>query len=292
MARTFGKREFLESGEAMDPSADNIRLWARANKDLLESAGWKFEDHHRDPKLYSPDGFYVDVIRNAGGDNRAWQWAEERNAPARPDRGPRIRSDADRQALYGTWGYAPRGGAVPRGTPVHGPARRSPARRGPDPVSRERSRPAGVRETTWTPPRPNLRNDVRPSGSRASGGGAVGAISAGLGDMLHDVFPGLRRAARRTDRKEARKEARRDARRDRLAAVRAGSLRDFVVPDMDRNIWDQGNYPRDKAWRERAGSVREKARRRRLAERFGDVGWTKDGSGFDSWYGGEPIIID
>ena len=99
MARTFGKREFLESVEAMDPSADNIRLWARANKDLLESAGWKFEDHHRDPKLYSPDGFYVDVIRNAGGDNRAWQWAEERNAPARPDRGPRIRSDADRQAL-------------------------------------------------------------------------------------------------------------------------------------------------------------------------------------------------
>ena len=112
----------------------------------------------------------------------------------------------------------------------------------------------------------------------------VGSAAA-LGDMLRYFSPApggsdreKRRAARRWARKEARKGARRDARRDRLAAVRAGSLRDFVVPDMDRNIWDQGNYPRDKAWRERAGSLREKVRRRRLAERFGDVGRTTDGS--------------
>ena len=67
MATSFGKREFMESVSEMDPSAANIRIWARDNKNRLEDAGWKFEDHHRDPKLYSPDGFYVDVIRNAGG---------------------------------------------------------------------------------------------------------------------------------------------------------------------------------------------------------------------------------
>lgn len=136
----------------------------------------------------------------------------------------------------------------------------------------------------------------------------VGSAAA-LGDMLHEFSPApggsdreKRRAARRWARQEARKRARearkgarRDARRDRLAAVRAGSLRDFVVPDMDRNIWDQGNYPRDKAWRERAGSLREKVRRRRLAERFGDAGSTKDGSvrdsGFDG-FGGPFLVID
>jgi hypothetical protein len=144
MATSFGKREFMESVSEMDPSAANIRIWARDNKDLLEDAGWKFEDHHRDPKLYSPDGFYVDVIRNAGGDDRAWHWIEERgNQPQGFEGDPRWRSPEQRQELYGTWGYAPRRKTAPRGTMGDMLSRRSP-----------------VRETPWSPPGRELVEDV------------------------------------------------------------------------------------------------------------------------------------
>lgn len=149
MASTFGKSEFLESVGMLDPSAANIRLWAQDNKDRLAAAGWKFEDHHRDPKLYSPDGFYVDVIRNAGADDRDWQWIEERGTSPRAERDPRFRSRNQRQEMYGTWGYAPRRDTVPRETMGDMINRRSPAM----PVS-------GVRETDWSPPGPQLVGDV------------------------------------------------------------------------------------------------------------------------------------
>ena len=165
MASTFGESEFMESVGAMDPSAANIRIWARDNKDLLESAGWKFEDHHRDPKLYSPDGFYVDVIRNAGGDDRDWQWIEERGASSSATRDPRLRSKEQRQELYGTWGYAPRRDAVPRGTMGDMMSGRSPARGAPAPGTRQSARPYGVRETQWSPPGPELVEDVVMAGT-------------------------------------------------------------------------------------------------------------------------------
>ena len=165
MASTFGKREFMESVSEMDPSAANIRIWARDNKDRLEDAGWKFEDHHRDPKLYSPDGFYVDVIRNAGGDDRAWHWIEERGASSHAERDPRWRPREQLQEMYGTWGYAPRREAVPRGTMGDMLSRRSPVRHAPDSGSRQTARPSGVRETPWSPPGPELVEDVVMAGT-------------------------------------------------------------------------------------------------------------------------------
>jgi hypothetical protein len=73
----FGQQYFLESISSMAPSAANLRIWAEENKDWLAHHGWSFEDHHRDPKLVRPDGIYVDVLRNAGGTNRAWVWTPE-----------------------------------------------------------------------------------------------------------------------------------------------------------------------------------------------------------------------
>ena len=161
MATSFGKREFMESVSEMDPSAANIRIWARDNKNRLEDAGWKFEDHHRDPKLYSPDGFYVDVIRNAGGDDRAWHWIEERgNQQGGVERDPYLRSPEQRQEMYGTWGYAPRRDAGSRGTMGDMMSGRSPVRRAPAPGSRQSAGPYGVRETSWSPPGPELVEDV------------------------------------------------------------------------------------------------------------------------------------
>jgi hypothetical protein len=165
MARTFGKREFMESVSTLDPSAANIRIWARDNKDLLEEAGWKFEDHHRDPKLYSPEGFYVDVIRNAGGPDRGWQWLEERSVSTVSTRDPRLRSREQRQDMYGTWGYGPRRDAVPRGTMGDMLSGRSPVRGAPAPGTREAARPSSVRETPWSPPGPERVEEVIMAGT-------------------------------------------------------------------------------------------------------------------------------
>lgn len=165
MARTFGKREFMESVSTLDPSAANIRIWARDNKDLLEEAGWKFEDHHRDPKLYSPEGFYVDVIRNAGGPDRGWQWLEERSVSTVSTRDPRLRSREQRQDMYGTWGYGPRRDAVPRGTMGDMLSGRSPVRGASAPGTREAARPSSVRETPWSPPGPERVEEVIMAGT-------------------------------------------------------------------------------------------------------------------------------
>ena len=161
MASTFGKREFMESVRTLDPSAANIRTWAKDNEERLKDSGWKFEDHHRDPKLYSPEGFYVDVIRNAGADDRDWQWIEERKSQSGGfERDPRLRSPEDRQKMYSSWGYAPRRDAVSRGTMGDMMNRRLPARQPPDALPRHAARPAGVRETDWSPPSPQLVGDV------------------------------------------------------------------------------------------------------------------------------------
>lgn len=68
---------FENSVRNIEPSAENLRIWADDNKAELEASGWLFEDHPRDPKLYSPGGYYVDVIRDAGGPSPAWHWVVE-----------------------------------------------------------------------------------------------------------------------------------------------------------------------------------------------------------------------
>jgi hypothetical protein len=74
---SFSRNWFENSVRNIEPSAENFRIWAQDNKGVLKESGWLFEDHPRDPKLYSPEGHYVDVIRDAGGPNPAWQWFVE-----------------------------------------------------------------------------------------------------------------------------------------------------------------------------------------------------------------------
>ena len=83
---SFSRSWFENSIRNIEPSAANLRIWAADNQAALESSGWLFEDHPRDPKLYSPEGYYVDVIRDAGGPSPAWHWVVE-GSPSTQGRG-------------------------------------------------------------------------------------------------------------------------------------------------------------------------------------------------------------